>query len=186
MCWTLTNRITFLICCNNYHFIPLVFRVGFCLLKRLKSVLRSLQCKYRASARQTKGTRNDIWPYHFVHLIEIVTVSFFCCLTTRPLDVKRNVWTEIVSKTFWLFVCLHSRACWKNLYLSCASNINYTYIRYPAPPPPPQLQEKWRLARRSILLCATFILLKNFRVHNLSLFRKTWANVGKSYCTQTK
>lgn len=154
MCWTLTNRITFLICCNNYHFIPLVFRVGFCLLKRLKSVLRSLQCKYRASARQTKGTGNNIWPYHFVHLIEIDTVSFFCCLTTRSLDVKRNVWTEIVSRTFWLFVRLHSRACWKNLYLSCASKtldhncpgggttglfILHTSNPYatPSPPPPP-------------------------------------------------
>ena len=180
MCWTLTNRITFLICCNNYHFIPLVFRVGFCLLKRLKSVLRSLQCKYRASARQTKGTGNDIWPYHFVHLIEIDTVSFFCCLTTRSLDVKRNEKIYIWAVRRRPSIIIAQEGVLRDYLYSI--HLIHTLPR----PPPPQLQEKWQLARRSFLLCATFILLKNFRVHNLSLFRKTWANVGKSYCTQTK
>ena len=40
------------------------------------------------------------------------------------------------------------------------------------------------MAERSFLLRATSILVTNFRVHHLSLFLKTWANVGESYCTE--
>ena len=177
---TMTNRIIFRICQNYYHFSLSFFG--------LDSVFRGVwslfwdycNIKYRASTRQTKGIGNNIWLHHFLHL------------------------NEIVSRTFYLFVRLHLRACLKiyiwavrrgRLFVLHTSNSYSNPYATPIPAchrarsvlllsPDNLAFFPGEMAERSFLLRATSILVTNFRVHHLSLFLKTWANVGESYCTE--